>query len=348
MEKFGLKCMVINSDTIHEAQLRGEDIWEKAVTEPNILFMAPEQLVSPGFNALTKEDGEFAARVCAIAVDEAHLLNTWGKGWRKHFRQIGWVRAQFSDVVLVAMTATMREGRAMESVCQFLGLHQGRFHLIRRSNARPDIQILFRTMKSGLGGKKFLELDRVMDENRKSLIFCRTIHLGWRLHAYLRGRASDDSNIHKRIRLYNSLNWPEHNSDTRKLMEDDADCLIVIGTDTLSVGVDLSCVEDVIVIGEPEDIDDLIQKFGRVGRDRTRVLNARGILYLGVGANESAQRIVDARTNSTVKLRKGDTMDISIAEMVLAKCKYDEQDRQYNNPKNETPCTCRTKHLLHR
>jgi len=46
--------------------------------------------------------------VCAIAVDEVHLLNTWGKGWRKAFQQIGWVRARFSNVVLIALTETMR------------------------------------------------------------------------------------------------------------------------------------------------------------------------------------------------------------------------------------------------
>jgi superfamily II DNA helicase RecQ len=79
MEKFGLKGLVINSDTIHEAQLRQEDLWEQATTGPNLLFLASEQLASPGFSALAKEDSEFAARVCAIAVDEAHLLLHFSK-----------------------------------------------------------------------------------------------------------------------------------------------------------------------------------------------------------------------------------------------------------------------------
>jgi superfamily II DNA helicase RecQ len=66
----------------------------------NVLFMAPEQLISPGFNDLANDGGEFAAQLCAIAVDEAHLLNTWGRSWRKAFRQIGFVSARFSRVVL--------------------------------------------------------------------------------------------------------------------------------------------------------------------------------------------------------------------------------------------------------
>jgi hypothetical protein len=64
MENVGLRGLVINSDTIQEARLRKEDLWKQAETGPNILFMAPEQLISKDFNDLIKEDGPFAARVC--------------------------------------------------------------------------------------------------------------------------------------------------------------------------------------------------------------------------------------------------------------------------------------------
>lgn len=33
-------------------------------------------------------------------------------------------------------------------------------------------------------------------------------------------------------------------------------------------------------------------------------------------------------------------MDISLARMVLARCKEDEQDRQYRNQRDEDPCMC--------
>ena len=93
MENLGLKGLVINGDTIQEAQTRGEDIWEKAQMGPDMVFVAPEQLILKGFDGLSKDDSPFAARICVIAVDEAHLLNTWGASWRKAFQQIGWVRA---------------------------------------------------------------------------------------------------------------------------------------------------------------------------------------------------------------------------------------------------------------
>lgn len=254
--------------------------------------------------------------------------------------QIGWVRARFPDVTMVALTATLRGGKYIAAVCRFLGFPHGQFHLIRRSNARPDIQIILRTMKSGMGGRKFPELDWILAEKKKTLIFARTIHLGWRIFTYLCTRfPPGTSDANKRIRLYNSLNSAEFNAETREFMENNPSCVIVIGTDTMSVGVDLSCIQDVVVVGEPEDIDDLMQKFGRIRPNKDRIGGARGILYLGEGALESAKQIVEARTaDDKGKLKKGDTMDISIAEWVLADCKIDDQNRQYENPEDETPC----------
>ena len=40
--------------------------------------MASDQLISDGFSGLMKDDTAFLCRVCLLAVDEAHILNTWG------------------------------------------------------------------------------------------------------------------------------------------------------------------------------------------------------------------------------------------------------------------------------
>lgn len=341
MKTFTIQSLVINRDTIHEAQTRSEDIWDTAANGPSIIFLAPEQLINPEFSNLIKEDGEFAGRVCAIAVDEAHLLNTWGKRWRKCFQQIGWVRARFSRVTMIAMTATMRRGKHMDSVCEFLGFHEGKFHLIRRSNARPDIQILFRKMK-GIGGKKFPELDWVMEGKRKTFILCRTIHLGNRVNDYLRSLGGGNPNLNKRIRMYNAVNWPDFNAETRRWMEEEDTCQIIIGTDTLSVGVNITCAEDVIILGQVEDIDELVQKLGRVGRDKERVTNPRGIIYLPKDVEASARRIVEFENGDLGKLKKGDTMELSMAQMIIADCKPVEQNRQYDNPVEDRPCSCST------
>ena len=67
--------------------------------------MASDQLISDGFSGLMKDDTAFLCRVCPLAVDEAHILNTWGAAFGKVYHQIGWIRAHPQDVVLLALTA---------------------------------------------------------------------------------------------------------------------------------------------------------------------------------------------------------------------------------------------------
>jgi serine phosphatase RsbU (regulator of sigma subunit) len=61
MEKFSLHTLIINSDMIYEARKQRKDMWKMAEMRPSLLFIAPEQLISKGFNDLVKDDGEFAA-----------------------------------------------------------------------------------------------------------------------------------------------------------------------------------------------------------------------------------------------------------------------------------------------
>jgi superfamily II DNA helicase RecQ len=145
MLKLGVVVVVINSDTVQAARLRGIDLWEKAQFDMTVsmVIMSPEQLVSKQCEKLVNDDA-FLYRVFGLGVDEIHLLLTWGRLFHKPFRQIGYMRSRLLDsTVLIGLTATLRAGDAFESVCKFLGLHEGQFHLIRQSNLRHDIQIIY-------------------------------------------------------------------------------------------------------------------------------------------------------------------------------------------------------------
>jgi hypothetical protein len=82
------------------------------------------------------------------------------------------------------------------------------------------------------------------------------------------------------------------------------------------------------------------QQFGRAGRDIKAVPEAEAILYHTEGDMKVAQDIVDAGPPKS-KTDKAPKMDYAMARLLLADCKCDEQNQLYNNPKEDTPCSCR-------
>jgi superfamily II DNA helicase RecQ len=154
--------------------------------------------------------------VCGLGFDEVHLLNVWGPRFRKDFLQMGFVKARLNDTHCpwILTSATIRHGAPYDNICHLLGLRSTKLHVIRRSNYRPEIQLLFRTLHSPIDGDSFPELHWVLTSGCPTLIFYKTISLGTRIHADL-FNASPPGNRDKNIRLYNSLNWDDHNAETR-------------------------------------------------------------------------------------------------------------------------------------
>ncbi|KII90032.1 hypothetical protein PLICRDRAFT_108348 [Plicaturopsis crispa FD-325 SS-3] len=338
MHAMGLNALAINAVQIGKAQELGENLWEKARAGVSMILLSPEQLSSSDFERLL-QDKKFWFRVCAMSVDEVHLMNTWGKGFRKHFHQVGFTKERLREIGLIVMlvSATLRSGEPMQAVLNFMGLREGGFHFIRRSNMRYEIQPLFRELKSGIQGLYFPELAWILRDGRKTVIFASTINYGFRLQVYLTRIAPISPPTNIRIRLYNSLNWEDFNAESKRLFEEDPRCQILIATKTLSVGVDLSNVEDVVNADLPDDIDEYAQMAGRAGRNKKVVKDPRVITYVPLNlVTALAKKDGRGASDPTASL------DPSIVALITAQCKVREQERQYENPLNETPCQCRS------
>ncbi|KAJ7887209.1 hypothetical protein B0H13DRAFT_1627544 [Mycena leptocephala] len=341
----GLNVIAINSLTRSEArQRRNEDLWLLARTQPNVVLTGPEQLKSADFEKALRDD-DFYDRICGTGFDEVHLLNSWGSSFRKDFRQMGFLKARMSEKhnPWIITSATVRVGRPFDSICELPGLREGNYHLIRRSNSRPDVQILFRDLTSSISGDSFPELAWILTENCPTVIFPKSISLGSRIFAYLL-RTAAVTNPH-RIRMYNSLNFDSHNTETRALLKreptDDDYCQIVIGTDSLSVGVAMGARLDTLLIGTIADADELLQKLGRVNRIQRADAIARGIIYVSAAARTLAQKAVTSEETGISKPSEV-LPEISIARLTVAACKVAEVDRIYNNPTSDKLCTCTT------
>ncbi|KAF9035142.1 P-loop containing nucleoside triphosphate hydrolase protein, partial [Panaeolus papilionaceus] len=348
MQKFGLEVVVVNSDEVLSRRKQKGDLWSECVERFDVILISPEELVSLNFNQLLA-NSIFFSRVCRFGVDEAHLINTWGKTFRTAFKQLGFMRVRLPSrnqkfTPLITTSATIREGQPKDNICKVLGLREGSYHLIRRSNLRHDIQLLFRPMAAGPAGQTFPELAWVLDSSEKTVIFTKHIATGFRVGAYLWkvGLTKKMHDLPKRIRLFNSLNWVSYNQETLGFLNDNPYSTITIATDILSVGWDSPDTKTAIIFGEPNDVDDFVQKVGRVGRDRSKVSNPRAILYYTKNAIATANELCHgAQASATTSPDDEDnTMDISMARLLLAPCYMAELNRQYNNPTQEEPCLC--------
>ncbi|KAI1781695.1 P-loop containing nucleoside triphosphate hydrolase protein, partial [Ganoderma leucocontextum] len=281
----GLQSLVINADTADKERRENQaDIWDRA-PDQHVLLLAPEQLSSKGFENLLLNTA-FQRRVVALGVDEAHLLVTWGKSFRKKFEVIGPARVRFDfPPILIVLTATLRTGAHYHGVCTFLGLHHGHFHFIRRSNMRYDIRFLFRTVQSSSQGIRFPELDWLISEKRRVIVFCRTIAVSFRVAKYLMARVelsdcTDYGTLDERIRMYTGLNWDSYDEQTLITVRSGAASWAVIATDTLSVGVDIIGTQDVVLYDFelPVDSDAILQKAGRIRDGKGE--DSRVVVYL--------------------------------------------------------------------
>ncbi|KAF8958801.1 P-loop containing nucleoside triphosphate hydrolase protein, partial [Flammula alnicola] len=348
MRKLGLTAKTVNSITKAEEDRKGSNIWQLVESLINVILLSPEMLASPGFGHLINSE-KFQSRLYTIAIDEVHLLATWGDHFRPAFRQIGFMRAQFvKNIVTFALTATLQP-KNLQTICSQIGLKSGNYHLIRHSNARPNIQLIFRTLKASSASEKFPQLDWILEETGKTLIFCPTIRFGFKLAIYL-WHLNPQNAINKNICLFNSLNSSEYNAQTLKLLEGDETSRITIATDKLSVGVDVSDFRTVIII-DPKDLDDLWQKARRAGRDVSKVPKARVIVYIlaktmkAFSTSITSSDINGGNTARTKKRKQSqasqedEVIDSSLRDVVLADCHCTEINRQYDNPMTNPQCS---------
>ena len=338
-------------------------MWIRAgETGPRVLLLSPEQLISKRLEKLVNNSA-FRKRVCLLAVDEAHLLDTWGNSFRNAYLQIEFMRARFeSSLVVIAMTATLLPGKQTKRVCDFVGLREDH-HTVQRSNCRPEIQLLFRVLSHGIENWEFSDLRWVIDDmqQKKIIIFCTSIRDGFRVYSYLWKQLSSSIAIRgEQLRTYNALNWPDYNVKTRELMRKSDGCRVIVATDILMVGVDFPDIDDVVIIGHPPNVNDYLQKIGRAGRDRALVTNPRGITYvtnyaikaahedLGVElpaakskrgrkpkpADEHRKRrtkkhkTLGTKATSTSK----SSMSEEMAKLIVSRCKTKALDTMYGNP----------------
>lgn len=105
----------------------------------------------------------------------------------------------------VALTATLAAGAATTGVCKSLGMQGNCFTLIRRSNERPNVQLIVQALAQGLNGPEFPFLLPYLASGRKTVIHVRTIDVLHRVFMYLWRIIPSGSDKLRRVRMYHKI-----------------------------------------------------------------------------------------------------------------------------------------------
>jgi len=221
-----------------------------------VVFTTPEAIAAGRLRGL-------AAPPAAVAVDEAHLIATWGASFRDSYAALGVVRSTWPLVPIMVLTATvstetlgevLRSLRVLDPVA------------IAGPAVRPNLAFSVLRADSPKDARA-AAVRLVVDSPGKAIVYCRTKKLCDQLAAELADRQIDAAAYHSDLP-------DEHRADVLgKFLQSTR--MVVVATVAFGLGVSVPDVRLVCNLGAPDSPDALWQQAGRAGRDG---LGARCVL----------------------------------------------------------------------
>ncbi|KAI0312872.1 P-loop containing nucleoside triphosphate hydrolase protein, partial [Amylostereum chailletii] len=236
-----------------------------------VIIVSPERLNAPTFDKVLR-DRKFSRNVVLYAVDEAHVVFDWAKYFREAYGDIPDVPSRgLHGVPILLMTATLSP-MAEHRLLQKMGFLPGQYRTTRRSIERPHVRTMIRTLGGGIMADEFPELCWASKGTGKTLIYCKDYTTCWNIASYLQKLRPLDADRQKNIRIYNGMTYDrgaeqDDNAETVSAFQTDPECFTVVATIKFGMGVDVRGVDYVVMVGLPDSVEEVVQFFGRGGRD---------------------------------------------------------------------------------
>ncbi|PVH68290.1 ATP-dependent DNA helicase [Cadophora sp. DSE1049] len=275
----GARSVFINGKT-DKTDTLAQDIEMGVYTH---LIMGPE--IAAGWFRSIARNPSFKRRVSVVAVDELHLVALWGSGIRPQYAQLSLLRRRLGgDVPWFGCSATLDQ-KTLDIARKMTGF-QASCEFFRSSVDRPEIKliveiiqprttkrftslffVLLAAMTDGLPTPERIPKTVVFIDSRRDIQKCAECLRGWLQK--LSAGVIKDRDCRQIIQVYHShTTVNDKNAIYEEFSKADSKIRIMVATESMGTGVDLSDVKRVVQYGFPLDrlLSVLIQRFGRAAR----------------------------------------------------------------------------------
>ncbi|OBQ51583.1 DNA helicase RecQ [Halodesulfovibrio spirochaetisodalis] len=245
--QMGIRAAFLNSSQSPQEQAQVE--LQLRNGELDMLYVAPERLVTPVFLALLD-----TIRPALFTIDEAHCVSQWGHDFRPEYTRLSILRERFPQVPVIALTATA-DGPTRNDIAEQLHLQQA--PVFATGFDRPNITYSIQNRERGYD--QLFSFIRSSYKDESGIIYCQS-------------RKKVEEIAEKLITAgFNALPYHagmsaiQRNHNQSKFMMEES--VIMVATVAFGMGINKPNVRFVAHLGLPKSLEAYHQETGRAGRD---------------------------------------------------------------------------------